>query len=78
MRDSLGFGLGICDLADEDGVLRVVDVALLLHVRGGDGEHGPVVVEGQRGDAGGVSVELAQALLVEGVPDVDKAVRATW
>lgn len=77
-RGSLGFGLGVCDLADEYGVLRVTDVALLLHVRGGDGEHGSIVVEGQRGDAGRVPVELAQALLVERVPDVDKAIRATW
>lgn len=74
---SLGFGLGVCDLADEDGVLRVTDVPLLVHVGGSDGEHGAVVVEGQRGDAGRVAVELAQALLVEGVPDVDEAVRAT-
>lgn len=46
-HDSLGFGLGICDLTDEDGVLRVADVALLLHVRGGDGKHGSVIIEGQ-------------------------------
>jgi len=65
-------------LADEDGVLRVVDVSPLVHVGGGDGEHGAVVVEGQRGDAGRVPVELTQALLVERVPDVHKAVRATW
>lgn len=71
---SLGFGLGICDLANEYGVLRVTDVALLLHVGGGDGEHGPVVVEGQRGDARWISVELTQAFLVERIPDVDKAV----
>lgn len=72
--DSLGFGLSICDLADEYGVLRVTDVALLLHVGGGDCKHGSVIVEGQRGDAGGISVELAQAFLVERIPDVDKAV----
>lgn len=75
---SLGLRLGVCDLADEDGVLRVADVSLLVHVGGGDGEHGAVVVEGQRGDAGGVAVELTQPLLVEGVPDVDEAVRAAW
>lgn len=45
--DSLGFSLSICDLADEDGVLRVTDVALLLHVRGGDSKHGSIIVEGQ-------------------------------
>lgn len=72
--DSLGLGLGICDLADEDGVLRVVDVPFLMHVRGGDGEHGAVVIEGEGGDAGRVPVELTQALLVERVPDVHKAV----
>lgn len=77
-EDSLGLGLSICDLADEDGVLWVADVSLLVHVGGGDGEHGAVVIEGQRGDAGGVAVELTQALLVERVPDVHKAVRATW
>lgn len=76
--DSLGFSLGVCDLADEDGVLRVADVTLLVHVGGGDGEQAAVVVEGQRGDAGRVPVELTQALLVERVPDVHEAVRATW
>lgn len=75
---SLWLRLGVCDLADEDGVLRVADVSLLMHVGGGDGEHGAVVVEGQRGDAGRVAVELTQPLLVEGVPDVDEAVRAAW
>lgn len=75
---SLGLRLGICDLADEDGVLRVTDVPLLVHVGGSDGEHGAVVVEGQRGDASRVAVELTQSLLVEGVPDVDEAVRAAW
>lgn len=77
-HDSLGFGLGICDLTNEDGVLRVADVALLLHVRGGDGKHGSVIIEGEWGDAGRVSMELTQAFLVEGIPDVDKAVWATW
>lgn len=77
-EDSLGLGLGICDLADEDGVLRVVDVSLLVHVGGGNCKHGAVVIEGQRGDAGRVPVELTQALLVERVPDVHKAVWATW
>lgn len=76
-EDSLGLGLGISDLADEDGVLWVADVALLLHIGGGNGEHGAVVIEGKRGDAGRVPVELTQPLLVEGVPDVHKAVRAT-
>lgn len=76
--DSLGFGLGICDLANEYGVLRVTDVALLLHVRGGDRKHGSIIVEGQRGDAGGISMELTQALLVERIPDVDKAIWTTW
>lgn len=75
---SLGLCLCVCDLADEDAVLRVADVSLLVHVGGGDGEHGAVVVEGQRGDAGRVAVELTQPLLVEGVPDVDEAVRAAW
>lgn len=76
--NSLGLRLGVGDLADEDGVLGVADVSLFVHVGGGDGQHGAVVVEGQRGDAGGVAVELTQALLVEGVPDVDEAVRAPW
>lgn len=71
---SLGLGLSICDLADEDGVLWVADVSLLVHVGGGDCEHGAIIIEGQRGDAGRVPVELTQALLVEGVPDVHKAV----
>lgn len=73
-QDSLGLGLGICDLANEDGVLWVADVSLLVHIGGGDCEHGAVVIEGQGGDAGRVPVELTQALLVERVPDVDKAV----
>lgn len=72
--DSLGLGLSICDLADEDGVLWMADVSLLVHVGGGDCEHGAIIIEGQRGDAGRVPVELTQALLVEGVPDVHKAV----
>lgn len=54
----------------------MLDVVHLVHVGGGDGQRGAVVAEGQRGDAGGVTVELAQPLLVEGVPDVHKAVRA--
>lgn len=61
-------------MANEYGVLWVTDVALLLHVRGGDSQHGPVVIEGQGGDAGWVSMELTQPLLVERIPDVDKAV----
>lgn len=52
----------------------MTDVPLLVHVGGGDGEHGAVVVEGERGDAGRVAMELTQPLLVEGVPDVDEAV----
>ena len=36
-----------------------------------------VVGECQRGDGGGVLVELAQPLLVEAVPNVDKPVRPT-
>lgn len=71
---SLGLGFSVRDLADEDGVLWVADVSLLVHVGGGNGEHGAIVVEGQRGDAGRVPVKLTQALLVEGVPDVHKAV----
>ena len=77
-EDSLGLRLSVCDLADEDGILRVADVTLFLHVGGGDGEHGAVVIEGKGGDTGRVPVELAQALLVERVPDVHEAVRATW
>ncbi len=46
-EDSLGLGLGICDLADEDGVLWVIDVSLLLHVGGGDCEHCSVVIKSQ-------------------------------
>lgn len=45
--DSLGLGLGICDLADEDGVFWVADVSLLVHVGGGDGKHGAIVIESQ-------------------------------
>lgn len=70
----LGFGLCVCDLADVDGVCGVGDVPLLLHVGGCDGQQGSVAAEGQRGDAGGVAVELTQALLIERVPDVHKAV----
>lgn len=77
-EDSLGFCLSVCDLADEDGVLRVADISFLVHVGGGDGEHGAVVIERQRRDAGWVTVELTQPLLVERVPDVHEAVRATW
>lgn len=75
-RDSLGLCLGIGDLSDVDAVLGVLDVVHLVHVGGGDGQRGAVAAEGQRGDAGGVTVELAQTLLVEGVPDVHEAVRA--
>lgn len=71
---SLGLGFSVCDLADEDGILWVADVSLLVHVGRGNGEHGAIVVEGQRGDAGWVPVKLTQALLVEGIPDVHKAV----
>lgn len=46
-QDSLGLGLGICDLADEDGILWVADVSLLLHVGSGDCEHGAIIIEGQ-------------------------------
>lgn len=74
MGGSLGFGLSICDLTNEYGVLRVTDVALLLHIRGGDCQHGSIIIEGQRGDAGWVSMELAQTFLVEGIPDVDKPI----
>lgn len=76
VKDSLGLGLCVCDLSDKDGVLRVVDVAFLVHVGGGDGQQGAVVVEGQGCDAGRVTVELTQTLLIEGVPDVYEAVRA--
>ena len=72
--NSLGLRLCVCDLTDEDGVLRVADVSLLLHVRGGDGQRGAVVTEGQGGDRRGVAVKLTQTLLVERVPDVHKAV----
>lgn len=34
--DSLGLGLSVCDLADEDGVLWVAYVSLLVHVGGGN------------------------------------------
>lgn len=77
-EDSLGFSLSICDLAYEDGILWVADVSLLMHVGGGNCEHGAIIIEGKRGDAGGVPVELTQALLVEWIPDVYKAVWATW
>lgn len=73
----LGLGLGVSDLADVDGIGRVRDVALLLHVRGGDGQQRAVAAEGQRGDAGRVTVELTQTLLIERVPDVHEPVRAT-
>lgn len=72
--DSLGFGLGVCDLADVDGVGGVRDVSLLLHVRGGDGQQGSVHTERQRRDAGRVTVELTQTLLVERIPNVHEAV----
>lgn len=77
-KDSLGLGLGVGDLADVDGVFRVADVAHLVHVGSGDGDQAAVAVEGQRRDAGRIAVELAQALLVERVPNVNKAVRAAW
>lgn len=73
-EDSLGFCLSICDLAYEDGVLWVADVSLLVHVGGGNCEHGAIIIEGKRGDAGGIPMELTQALLVERIPDVHKAV----
>ena len=47
-----------------------------MHVGGGDGERGAVGGEGEGGDGGGVLVELAEALLVGAVPDVDEAVGA--
>lgn len=54
----------------------MLDVVHLIHVGGGDGQRGAVVAEGQGGDAGGIAMELAKPLLVEGIPDVHKAVRA--
>lgn len=77
-EDSLGLGFGICDLSDEDRVFWVTDVSFFLHVGGSDGKHGAVVVKSKWCDAGRVAVELTQALLVEWVPDVYKAVWATW
>lgn len=74
--DSLGFGLGVGDLADVDGVGGVRDVSLLLHVRGGDGQQRSVDAERQRRDAGRVTVELTQTLLVERIPNVHEAVGA--
>lgn len=77
-EDSLGLGLSICDLADEDGIFWVADVSLLVHVGGGNGKHGAIIIEGKWGNAGRVPVELTQALFVEWVPDVHKAIWATW
>lgn len=56
----------------------MLDLVHLVHVGGGDGQRGAVVAEGQRGDAGGITMELAQPLLVEGIPDVHKAIGAAW
>lgn len=70
----LGLGLGVCDLADEDGVGRVRDVSHLLHVGGGNGQQRAIAAEGQRGDAGRVTVKLTQTLLIERVPDVHKSI----
>ena len=50
-------------------------VQLLSNGLPSDGEDGSVVAEGQRRDGGGISVELAETLLVESVPDVDETVR---
>ena len=56
----------VADVSDVDGVLGYGQRRLfvLVHVGRGDGEDGAVVGEGQGGDGRGVTVELAQALLV--------------
>lgn len=77
-EDSLGLCLSIRDLADEDGILWMADVSFLKHVGGSNCKHGTIIVEGQWCNTGRVPVKLTQALLVEWVPDVHKAIRATW
>lgn len=73
-ENSLGLRLSICDLTDKDGVLWVADVSFLVHVGRGNGEHGAVVAESQGSNASWVAVELTQALFVEWIPDIHKAV----
>lgn len=77
-EDSLWFCFSVCDLANKDGIFWMAYVSLFLHVGGGDCEHCAIVAESQRGDAGRVAVELAEALLVERVPDVHEAIWTTW
>lgn len=73
-QNLLGLCLSICDLANEDGVLRMANVPFLVHVGGGDGKHCAVVTESQRCDAGRIPVELTQTLLVKWIPDIHKAI----
>lgn len=74
MEGSLWLGLSISDLADKDGILWVVDVSFLVHIGGSDGKHCAIIIKGKGGNAGRVSMELTQTLLVERVPDVHKTI----
>ena len=75
----LRLGLLVRHKPDEDGVLGHLLWlgVVLVHVAGGDGQHGPVRGKGQAGDGGWILVELTQPLLVVPVPDVDEAVTPT-
>lgn len=75
---SLGFGLCVCDLTDENCIGGVWNIPLFLHVWWSDCQQRTVHTERQRRDAGGVPVELTQTLLIERIPDVHKAIRTPW
>ena len=70
-RDLVGLG-GV----DVDLVLGVVLLAFLEAIGAGDREFGAVAIEGEGGDARRELGELAEALLVGAVPEVDEAVGA--
>ena len=69
--------LSVSNMPYVDGILWLLLALLGPHTRGCNGNHVPLSVERQRGNVCRVTMELTQALLVEGVPDVDEAIGAS-
>lgn len=74
-------GLGLCffvyHLANEDTIFRMPSVIHLIHIWWCYCKRSSVITEGKGSDAGGVPMELAQALLVKWVPNIDESIRTT-